>query len=56
LFFIPECFYNLISAPPDALKIVLVIAFSNKEKMMHSMKKLPSALGVFVENMFEQSY
>ncbi len=57
VFFMPEFFYNLISASPDALKIMLVVTFSNKEKMMRSTKKVPSALGVFVEvNLFDQSY
>ena len=56
-FFMPEFFYNLISATPDALKVMLVVTFSNKEKMMYSTKKVPSALGVFVEvNLFDQSY
>ncbi len=57
VFIMPEFFYNLISASPDALKIVLVIALSNKEKMVHSTKKFPSALGAFVEViLFDQSY
>ena len=57
VFFMPEFFYNLISASPDTLKVVLVVTFSNKEKMMkESTKKVPSALGVFVEvNLFDQS-
>ncbi|KAL3815848.1 hypothetical protein ACHAXA_002264 [Cyclostephanos tholiformis] len=57
VFFMPEHSYNLISASPDALKVILVVTFSNKEKMIHSSKKVPSALGVFVEvNLFDQSY
>lgn len=57
VFFMPEHFYNLISASPDTLKVILVVTFSNKEKMIHSSKKVPSALGVFVEvNLFDQTY
>jgi len=57
VFFMPEFFYNLIGVLPESLKVVLVIVFSNKEMMMHSNKKVPSALGVILEvNLFDQSY
>ena len=57
VFFMPEHFYNLISTSPDTLKVILVVTFSNKEKMIHSSKKVPSALGVVVEvNLFDQTY
>jgi len=60
-FFMPEFFYNLISACPDSLKVKVVIVFSNKEKMMmHSSSAkmaVPSALGIFAEvNLFDQTY
>jgi hypothetical protein len=56
--FIPNFFYNLISSSPDSLKVVVVIVFLNKEKMiMQSQKRAPSALGVYVEiNLADQSY
>ena len=55
--FMPDFFYNLVSAYPESLKVVIVLVFSNKEKQMHSTKKMPSALGVFVEvNLCDQSY
>lgn len=58
VFFMPDFFYNLVSASSDSLKVVVVIVFSNKEKMfMQSQKRIPSALGVFVEvNLSDQSY
>jgi len=56
--FMPEFFYNLVSASIDSLKVVVVIVFSNKEKMiMQSQKRVPSALGVYVEVILaDQSY
>ena len=55
--FMPDFFYNLVSAYPESLRVVIVLVFSNKEKQMHSTKKMPSALGVFVEvNLCDQSY
>ena len=55
--FMPDFYYNLVSVSPDSLKVTVVIVFSNKEKQMHSTKKVPSALGVFVQvNLFDQSY
>ncbi len=58
VFFMPDFFYNLVSVSPDSLNVVVVIVFSNKEKMfMQSQKRIPSALGVFVEvNLSDQSY
>ena len=54
----PEFHYNLVSASPDSFTIVLVVVFSNKEKQMHQTKrKVPSALGVYVElNTTNQTY
>ena len=55
--FMPDFYYNLVSVSPDSLKVIIVIVFSNKEKQLHSTKKVPSALGVFVQvNLFDQSY
>ena len=55
--FVPDFFYNLVSATPDSCRVVLVIVFSNKEKMMRSGDKVPPALGIFVEiSLFDQSY
>jgi len=55
--FMPDFYYNLVSVSPDNLKVTVIIVFSNKEKQMHSTKKVPSALGVFVQvNLFDQSY
>jgi len=55
--FMPDFYYNLVSVSPDSLKVTVIIVFSNKEKQMHSTKKVPSALGVFVQvNLFDQSY
>jgi hypothetical protein len=59
VFFMPDFFYNLVSASPDSLKVIVVIVFSNKEKMImqSSQMRVPSALGVFVEvNLTDQSY
>lgn len=61
VFFMPNFYYNLISASMDIFKALLIVTFSNKEKlMMHNTtksKNAPSALGVFVElNLFDQSY
>ena len=57
VFFIPNFYYNLISASMDTLKVLLIVTFSNKEiLMMHNTTK-SKALGVFVEvNLFDQSY
>ena len=55
--FMPDFFYNLVSVYPDSFQVVVVIVFSNKEKMMHSTKNVPSAFGVFVKvNLCDQSY
>jgi len=55
--FMPDFYYNLVSVSPDNLRVTVIIVFSNKEKQMHSTKKVPSALGVFVQvNLFDQSY
>ena len=58
VFFMPDFFYSLVSASPDNLGVVLVIVFSNREKMMaQSAKNVPSSLGVFVRfNLLDQSY
>ena len=55
----PEFYYNLVSASPDSFTLVLVVIFSNKEKQIHQTKrkKVPSALGVYVElNIINESY
>mmetsp|Transcript_16759 Transcript_16759/g.36307 ORF Transcript_16759/g.36307 Transcript_16759/m.36307 type:complete len:590 (-) Transcript_16759:107-1876(-) len=54
--FLPDFYYNLISA--SSHNVVLVIVFSNIEKQMSSFKNtFPSSLGIVVEvNMFDQSY
>ena len=64
--FIPNFYYNLISVSGDGLDVILVIVFSNKEKMImqsssqtnaSSKKKLPAALGVVIKfSLFNQSY
>ena len=57
VFFMPNFYYNLISASMDTLKVLLIVTFSNKEKLMMTTKTAPLALGVFVElNLFDQSY
>ena len=57
--FMPEFCYNLVSVASDQMEVILVIVFSNREKMMHATKKVkaPSAMGIFVKlNIFDQSY
>ena len=55
--FMPDFFYNLVSVSIDGLGVVVVIVFSNNEKMLQSTKKIPSSLGVFISfNLFDQSY
>ena len=59
VFFMPNFYYSLISASMDTLKVLLIVTFSNKEKLMmhNTTKNAPLALGVFVEvNSFDQSY
>ena len=57
--FMPEFCYNLVSIASDQMEVILVIVFSNREKMMHAANKVkvPSAMGIFVKlNLFDQSY
>jgi hypothetical protein len=55
--FMPEFCYNLVSVTADRMEITLVLVFSNKEKHLHTMKKVPLAMGVFVRiNLYDQSY
>ncbi|KAL9190572.1 hypothetical protein ACHAXT_000278 [Thalassiosira profunda] len=55
--FMPDFHYNLVRVSPDDLKVLLAVVFSNKEKQIQSTKKVPAALGVFVEiSLFDQSY
>lgn len=55
--FMPNFCYNLVSVAADRVEVVLVLVFSNKEKLMQAKDVVPSALGVFVKlNLYDQSY
>lgn len=55
--FIPEFYYNLVSAEASRMEVTLVLVFSNREKMMHDTKRMPSVMGVFVKlSLYDQSY
>ena len=55
--FMPDYCYELISVVADEMAVILVLVFSNREKMIQATKKVASAMGVFLRlNLYDQSY